>query len=132
MKDKVKKNIKNIDVQKTLKKIDLKKNYFKRRRKMNEVKFGIDQIKKSEYSKMLEGNVALLAHSASFNSNLVHSAQILKDLLGDRLIKLFGLNMDLSRMCKIIWWRRKILFIHISKYPFTVCMVNSESPQKRC
>ena len=57
---------------------------------MNDLKFGIDQINKSEYSKLLEGNVALLAHSASFNSNIIHSAQILKEALGERLIKLFG------------------------------------------
>ena len=57
---------------------------------MNDLKFGIDHINKTESSKLIEGNVALLAHSASINSNLVHSAQVLKDLLGDRLIKLFG------------------------------------------
>lgn len=51
---------------------------------------GIDQIESKTMHDKLDGNVALLAHSASFNSKLVHSAEVLQQLLGKRLIKLFG------------------------------------------
>jgi uncharacterized protein YbbC (DUF1343 family) len=57
---------------------------------MQKVNFGIDQINKSDNLKKIKGNVALLAHSASFNSNLIHTAEVLQQVLGARLKKLFG------------------------------------------
>jgi len=57
---------------------------------MNKIKLGIDLINQKKFNKTLIGNVALLAHSASFNQDLCHSAEIIQTSIGKRLIKLFG------------------------------------------
>ena len=57
---------------------------------MGSLLLGIDRINELEFQEKLEGKVALLAHSASFNGQLNHSAEVLSELLGNRLIKLFG------------------------------------------
>ena len=57
---------------------------------MNKTMFGIDLIKEKKYTQLFEGNVALLAHSSSFDFQLIHSAEIIKEVIGPRLVKLFG------------------------------------------
>lgn len=54
------------------------------------VKYAIDTIRSKENINQLNGNVALLAHSASFSSDLIHTADIIQNLIGTRLKKLFG------------------------------------------
>jgi uncharacterized protein YbbC (DUF1343 family) len=51
---------------------------------------GIDNLIDKDQLTKLEGNLALLCHSASVGKNLNHSVNILKNLVGDRLKKIFG------------------------------------------
>lgn len=53
--------------------------------------FGIEKLLSEKRSQdLLKGNVALLCHSASVNHELKHSLELLKNLLGPRLTKVFG------------------------------------------
>lgn len=55
------------------------------------VKTGLDVlIEDKEIKKTFKGNVALLCHNASIDSNYTHAALTFKALFGDRFVKLFG------------------------------------------
>jgi len=54
------------------------------------VNYAIDILSEPENRKLLTGNIALLAHSASFSTNLIHTAEIIQSLCGSSLKKLFG------------------------------------------
>ena len=49
---------------------------------------GIENLK--SFKSEIDGNIALLCHSASVTSNLTHSIDVVKNLFGERLKKLFG------------------------------------------
>ena len=58
---------------------------------MEEVQIGLERLRDSgALQKTIRGNVALLCHGASVDSNFCHAASILKDLFGGRLKSLFG------------------------------------------
>lgn len=51
---------------------------------------GIEQLSSETHLNKLKGNIALLCHSASVDKDFKHSVLILKNLIGKRLIKIFG------------------------------------------
>ncbi|CBW26521.1 conserved hypothetical protein [Halobacteriovorax marinus SJ] len=51
---------------------------------------GIELLSSETHLNKLKGNIALLCHSASVDRNFKHSVKILQDLVGKRLIKIFG------------------------------------------
>ena len=53
---------------------------------------GIENLK--SFKNEIHGNIGLLCHSASVTSDLSHSIDVVQQLFGSRLKKLFGPSMD--------------------------------------
>ena len=55
---------------------------------MSKLTLGIENL--HSYAASINGNIGLLCHSASVSRDLRHSVDIVKEVFGDRLVKLFG------------------------------------------
>ena len=58
---------------------------------MSVVQTGINRLRNDKgLQERFRGNVAVLCHSASVDVDLTHTIEIMKDVFGDRLTKIFG------------------------------------------
>ena len=58
---------------------------------------GIENLK--SFKSEINGNIALLCHSASVTSDLTHSIDVVKGLFGERLKKLFWASTRTCHRC---------------------------------